>query len=127
MLTDIQHLITGTSNAAATVAGIPCRPLTLQTFALMELTGNELLTAPSTRMADVLGFIYLHSAPQEKVAEATAAYLAGDKARILKESLNLPSIPLADLADIALQIREMIEQATGSQVVIEGSEAVPGN
>jgi|688.fasta_scaffold682784_1 hypothetical protein len=127
MLNDIQHLIIGASGPSSTIAGIPCRPLTLQTYALMELTGNELLTAPSTRMADVLGFIYLHSAPQEKVAEATAAYLAGDKARMLKEALNLPSIPLADLADIARQIREMIEQATGSQVVVEGAEVAVGN
>lgn len=123
MLTDIQHLITGTSNTSESIAGIPCRPLTLQTFALLELTGNEILTAPTTRMADVLGFIYLHSAPEAEVAEATAAYLGGDKARILKAALKLPPIPLTDLSAIAGQIRQMIERAMGSQVTIEGDTA----
>jgi hypothetical protein len=113
MLTDIQHLITGTSNTSESIAGIPCRPLTLQTFALLELTGNEILSAPTTRMADVLGFIYLHSAPETEVAEAVAAYLGGDKARILKAALKLPPIPLSDLTQIAGQIREMIEKAMG--------------
>jgi hypothetical protein len=57
------------------------------------------------------------------VAEATAAYLGGDKARILKAALKLPPIPLSDLTQIAGQIREMIEKAMGSQVTVEGDTA----
>lgn len=119
MLNDIQHLITAAAPDSESIGGIACRPLTLQTFALLELTDNQILTATSTKMADVLGFIYLHSAPESQVAAAVASYLAGNKSKILEEALKLPTIPLADIGSIAQSIREMIERAMGSQVAVQ--------
>ncbi len=122
MLNDIQHLITAAANTGEPIAKVNCRPLTLQTFALLELTDNQILTATETKMADVLGFIYLHSAPEKEIAEAVSAYVAGNKSRILQEALKLPSIPLSDIGNIAQSIREMIERAMRSQVEIEDSD-----
>lgn len=127
MLNDLEHLIVGTDKTVKTIGGISCRPLTLQTFALLELVGNEILTATSSKMADVLGFIYLHSAPETELAETAAKYLAGDKSAILKAALSLPTIALTDLPKVASEIRQMIEEAMGSQVGIEGGETTPGN
>lgn len=123
MLNDIQHLITAAAPNGEQIAGINCRPLTLQTFALLELTENQILTATETKMADVLGFIYLHSAPEKEIAEAVSAYIAGNKSRILQETLKLPTIPLNEIGKIAQSIREMIEKAMSSQVQLEDSDA----
>lgn len=127
MLNDLQHLIVGTDKARTDIAGISCRPLTLQTFALLELTGNEILTSPSTRMLDVLGFLWLHSAPENEIADAVAAHMAGDKKQIITATLKLPTIPLSDISTVATQIREMIEKAMGSQVQVEGETTSAGN
>lgn len=119
MLNDLQHLILPESE---TVAGLPLRPLTLQTYALLEMSENQILTAPEARMQDVLGFIYLHTADLKAVSSTVSAYINGNKSAILQAALTLPPIPLSNLADIARQIRAMIERATAAQPIVDAPE-----
>lgn len=116
MLDDLQHLILP---EAETVAGLTLRPLTLQTYALLEMSENQILTAPEARMQDVLGFLYLHTADLKAVCSTVSAYVNGNKAAILQAALTLPPIPLSNLAAIAQQIRGMIERATAAQPIVD--------
>lgn len=117
MLNDIQHLIAPDSE---TVAGLNLRPLTLQTYALLEMTENQILTSPEARMQDVLGFLFIHTADLKAVSTVASNYLNGNKAAVLQAALALPPIALSDLTSIAAQIRGMIERATAAQPVIDG-------
>ena len=123
MLNDIQHLITSEEN---TINGLNLKPLTLQTYALLEMTENQILTSPEARMQDVLGFILIHTADAKTVSTVAAQYVNGNKAAVLQAALALPAIALSDLTPIAQEIRAMIERATAAQPQID-APAEPGN
>lgn len=124
MLEDIKHLVVGTDLASVEIGGNYCRPITLHSFALMEITGNEILSE-SSKMIDVLGFIYLHSAPEAEIADVISEYISGNKTKYLKAVLGQKKIALTEMSNIAVKIRQMIETSLGSAAT--NSSEVEGN
>jgi hypothetical protein len=126
MLQDLQHLLLP-DKMHIDVAGIRCRHLTVQSYAMLELTKNGILRDPEPSMFDVLAFLWIHSAPEADVSEAVADFLSGSSARLLKEvHSKLPPLHPSKLREIVDQVRKMVEEASSTQAAIDG-ETNSGN
>lgn len=78
-------------------------------------------------MADILTFIYLHSAPQEEIKKVVSAYMAGDKSVLLWKAMEIKTMQLSDVDAIAKAIKKQIDDAFPQSANSDASESVSGN